>query len=193
MSSSSSSEEEEETKIKAKYTCPFQDCDKVFSRPSRLKTHEYSHTGEKPFKCHCGKAYARRFHLQRHVQNHHENSPKIHPGKNIKCTDCDANFSNKYSFNKHWKDCHDPENKDKKQYTCPECRANFPLRKTLKKHRIEEHGLSEKPIICPKCDKTFVYPKQLKAHQKTAHDGRRYLFYAILSQIPYFFSNSFCF
>ena len=172
--SSSSSSDEDDTKSQVQYTCSFQDCNKVFSRPSRLKTHEYSHTGEKPFKCHCGKAYARRFHLQRHVQKHHEKSPKIHPEEILNCADCDANFSNKYSLKKHWKACHDPENKDKKQYTCSDCGSSFSLRKTLKKHRIESHGLSEKPIQCSKCDKTFTYPKQLRAHQKSAHDGRRY-------------------
>lgn len=50
-----------------RYIC--QTCNKAFSRPSSLRIHSHSHTGEKPFKCShagCGKAFSVRSNMKRH-------------------------------------------------------------------------------------------------------------------------------
>ena len=55
------------------YVC--QQCNKVFSRPSSLKIHGHSHTGEKPFRCphpDCGKAFSVRSNMKRHEKGCHE-------------------------------------------------------------------------------------------------------------------------
>ena len=55
------------------YVC--QECNKVFSRPSSLKIHGHSHTGEKPFRCphaDCGKAFSVRSNMKRHEKGCHE-------------------------------------------------------------------------------------------------------------------------
>lgn len=55
-----------------RYICPT--CAKAFSRPSSLKIHSHSHTGEKPFKCPhtgCGKAFSVRSNMKRHERGCH--------------------------------------------------------------------------------------------------------------------------
>ncbi|KAI9104128.1 hypothetical protein DFS34DRAFT_572613, partial [Phlyctochytrium arcticum] len=46
------------------YTCPH--CAKHFSRPSSLRTHINSHTGEKPYSCPCGRKFSVLSNLRRH-------------------------------------------------------------------------------------------------------------------------------
>ncbi len=55
-----------------RYICPT--CSKAFSRPSSLKIHSHSHSGEKPFKCPlagCGKAFSVRSNMKRHERGCH--------------------------------------------------------------------------------------------------------------------------
>jgi len=55
-----------------RYVC--QTCNKAFSRPSSLKIHSHSHTGEKPFKCPhpgCEKAFSVRSNMKRHERGCH--------------------------------------------------------------------------------------------------------------------------
>ena len=55
-----------------RYIC--QTCNKAFSRPSSLRIHSHSHTGEKPFKCPhagCGKAFSVRSNMKRHERGCH--------------------------------------------------------------------------------------------------------------------------
>lgn len=55
-----------------RYIC--QTCNKAFSRPSSLRIHSHSHTGEKPYKCPqpgCGKAFSVRSNMKRHERGCH--------------------------------------------------------------------------------------------------------------------------
>lgn len=58
--------------VQERYICAT--CKKAFSRPSSLKIHSHSHTGEKPFKCAhagCGKAFSVRSNMKRHERGCH--------------------------------------------------------------------------------------------------------------------------
>jgi uncharacterized Zn-finger protein len=59
-----------------RYIC--QTCSKAFSRPSSLRIHSHSHTGEKPFRCPhhgCGKAFSVRSNMKRHERGCHASTP----------------------------------------------------------------------------------------------------------------------
>ncbi|KAL8953046.1 MAG: hypothetical protein Q9222_001096 [Ikaeria aurantiellina] len=63
-----------------RYVC--QTCNKAFSRPSSLRIHSHSHTGEKPFKCphpECGKAFSVRSNMKRHERGCHGGSSPGNP------------------------------------------------------------------------------------------------------------------
>ncbi|GAA5938939.1 C2H2-type zinc finger protein [Sporobolomyces koalae] len=52
-----------------KYCCPH--CSKRFARPSSLRIHTFSHTGEKPFTCpQCDRAFSVQSNLRRHLKIH---------------------------------------------------------------------------------------------------------------------------
>lgn len=56
-----------------KYYCPY--CQKSFNRPSSLKIHTYSHTGEKPFICPingCGRQFSVQSNMRRHLKIHNK-------------------------------------------------------------------------------------------------------------------------
>jgi uncharacterized Zn-finger protein len=60
-----------ESNISGKYICPY--CQKKFSRPSSLRIHTYSHTGEKPFACTepgCGRHFSVQSNMRRHLRVH---------------------------------------------------------------------------------------------------------------------------
>lgn len=62
----------------AKYECGW--CGKRFSRPSSLKIHHHSHTGEKPFVCNepgCGRTFSVQSNLRRHQKSHTANARKV--------------------------------------------------------------------------------------------------------------------
>jgi hypothetical protein len=54
-----------------RYACPF--CAKKFTRPSSLRVHTYSHTGERPFECPepgCGRQFSVQSNMRRHLRVH---------------------------------------------------------------------------------------------------------------------------
>ncbi|KAG5367880.1 C2H2 finger domain transcription factor dvrA [Yarrowia sp. C11] len=69
-------------KTKTKYPKIFQctgygDCKMTFTRSEHLARHIRKHTGERPFRCHCGKTFSRLDNLRQHIQTVHANDHHI--------------------------------------------------------------------------------------------------------------------
>ena len=168
------------TGSKTVHPCPHPDCDKFFTRPSRLQTHLLSHTGEQPFKCNnegCNKTYSRSAHLKRHLAkcSHNtnvvtSNTRKMRGSEVFQCDLCPKVYSNKYSLQKHAK-----VHEDSQRYVCQYCNKSFHKHHFLKSHialEHEERGKNGK-ITCSKCDKTFAYESQLKRHFSRHHENSK--------------------
>lgn len=70
-----------------RYIC--RTCHKAFSRPSSLRIHSHSHTGEKPFRCThagCGKAFSVRSNMKRHERGCHSGRPGPAPAATATAT-----------------------------------------------------------------------------------------------------------
>ncbi|KAI7869948.1 hypothetical protein BDF14DRAFT_1777837 [Spinellus fusiger] len=69
-----------EDELTGRYGCQF--CSKKFSRPSSLRIHTYSHTGEKPFVCpeeSCGRKFSVQSNMRRHLKVHRLGKSKATP------------------------------------------------------------------------------------------------------------------
>ncbi|CDS07929.1 hypothetical protein LRAMOSA01878 [Lichtheimia ramosa] len=63
-----------------RYLCPY--CNKGFSRPSSLRIHTYSHTGEKPYVCTeegCGRRFSVQSNMRRHLRVHRMGRASMKP------------------------------------------------------------------------------------------------------------------
>ncbi|EKC99305.1 RNA polymerase II transcription factor [Trichosporon asahii var. asahii CBS 8904] len=55
----------------------FGECNKVFTRSEHLARHVRKHTGERPFPCHCGKAFSRLDNLRQHAATVHADQTQL--------------------------------------------------------------------------------------------------------------------
>ncbi|KAJ3126021.1 hypothetical protein HK098_007959 [Nowakowskiella sp. JEL0407] len=79
------------------YQCPFEGCNKRYTRPYNLKSHYRVHTGERPFLCDiCPLSFTREHDLKRHI--------KLHDGtKPFECIACGKTFARNDALRRHHK------------------------------------------------------------------------------------------
>ncbi|KAI0030681.1 hypothetical protein K488DRAFT_53720 [Vararia minispora EC-137] len=154
-----------------RYACPYPNCPKAYSKPTRLAEHERSHTGLRPFVCStCNKAYLRESHLQAHTRAHLPASERPFV--------CSEEGCGKRFWTAQHAHVHEKVHRGERPFRCEEegCDVAFVKHGQLRVHIAEAHApVGTKPYICTHegCDKSFASNPKLKAHIKV-HDQSRY-------------------
>ncbi|XP_068162916.1 zinc finger protein 11-like isoform X2 [Antennarius striatus] len=143
-----------------------------------------SEMAENKICCLCGKYFARRVDMERHMKSHSEDRP-------YNCCFCEKKFKNPYVLKRHQKEiCKSRELKRPKRResqcltplppsegsadskVCPICNRTLPYSADITKH-LRSHT-EERPFICVTCEKGFKYKDTLKKHQIIhGHEGIR--------------------
>ncbi|XP_058063175.1 gastrula zinc finger protein XlCGF8.2DB-like [Anopheles bellator] len=139
---------------KDQHKCPH--CPGKFARPSQLKDHIRTHTGEKPFIC---KVCSKAFHSASVLCIH----KTIHNKDQHNCPHCSSEFALQYQLKNHIR-----THTDEKPFTCKVCSKEFHSAVNLYSHM----KIHDKAQQCPYCDRKFAQQYQLKTHIRI-HTGEK--------------------
>ncbi|KAM8847171.1 zinc finger protein 574 [Synchiropus picturatus] len=156
------------------HVCPY--CGKTFTRRVFLRTHVFSHTGEKLFTCKvCTKSFTNSQSLLRHSMSHRGIKP-------FTCDVCGKSFSQAAALRRH-KHIHmstePPRKRGRKPayrvdsegaahlFDCPQCPSRFITEDQLNHHKLLH---TSHPFPCSECGEAFKRRKDLDLHSLTHQD-----------------------
>ncbi|XP_057690826.1 zinc finger protein 574 [Corythoichthys intestinalis] len=156
------------------HVCPY--CGKTFTRRVFLRTHVYSHTGEKLFNCKvCSKSFTNSQSLLRHTMTHSGNRPFC-------CDVCGKDFTQAATLKRHQliHTSNQPRRKRGRRpicapdndgvdglFSCPLCPSHFNTEEQLNHHKLLH---TSNPFPCPDCGEAFSRRKDLDLHSLTHQD-----------------------
>ncbi|EPY50312.1 RNA polymerase III transcription factor tfiiia [Schizosaccharomyces cryophilus OY26] len=148
------------------YACPYEECDKQYSRPSLLEQHLRTHSNERPYVCQhpgCEKSFFRSSHLKSHQRFH----TRIKP---FTCTyeGCSSSFYTLQHLLRH-----EVIHKKPKPYVCTweGCSQRFVKHQQLRLHIANEHThASPFPCTHAGCTQGFSTKQKLQNHISRIHE-----------------------
>ncbi|VVC93635.1 unnamed protein product [Leptidea sinapis] len=179
------------TSKKKLYTCA--DCSRTYSTLSSFKTHQITHSTDRPYPCNfCSKRFKRFQELRFHINKHTGEKP-------YKCPVCGKGFASSGNCYSHKTRMHPSQMiRDKKKklqnsneehnraiaaktftlnnsvskYECQFCSHTFNKRDNFMYHMYKHTG--EKPFNCLQCQENFVTRKGLYIHYEKEHPGKNW-------------------
>ncbi|XP_018392772.1 PREDICTED: zinc finger protein 14-like [Cyphomyrmex costatus] len=162
-------------------------CNKEFKYKTDLRSHERTHTGEKPYQCEFCKYKCRiNGNLRQHVVAMHNSDERFKSNKDLyiggishKCGTCNKEFKYKTQFRRH-----ERTHTGEKPYQCEFCKYKCGQKVHLRihmisKHKDDERFKSNKDLYaggvlhkCGTCNKEFKYKTDLRSHERT-HTGEK--------------------
>ena len=113
------------TRENIRFKCTYPNCDKDFSRKSRLKAHFHLHNGSQPYRCPydgCNKSFSERPNLKIHIRIHTNEKPFI-------CKMCGKTFTTKGNMKDH-----ERRHFKQKPFKCCFCSQTFYRKNITAKH-----------------------------------------------------------
>lgn len=139
------------------FRCQWDGCRRAFLKHQHLRTHQYVHTGLKPFVCEKSDCN-RRFLLPSQLRHHQ----KVHRGYPCRIDSCEQTFNVWSDLRKHVGEAH------RLEHRCSVCSKTFKERRSLRKHE----GRHQCEVSCPVSDCNIkLQPRYLNGHLKKFHQS----------------------
>lgn len=168
----------------ASHSCEY--CGKMFTFPSALREHRYTHTKEKPHTCgECGAGFGSYAGLWKHRFVHKKERPfsctvcgrtfkspsqlkyhmELHTGtEELSCSECPYKTKSRRCLKLHIN-----THRFKLQHVCLSCNKRFNSKSFLEEHMNRHSG--KKPYRCTSCGKAYFAQSSLTVHEKNKHQA----------------------